>query len=244
MYNNFALLYDELMTDVDYKEWYLYIKEVLKKFDKDPQLILEMACGTGNLTSYLAKDGYDITCFDLSTDMLSIAYNKLNKYKNVTIFNQNMVDFNINKKFDCIISICDSINYVTDKDELLSTFKNVKNHLKDDGAFIFDINSYYKLKDIIGNNTFLEDREDIFYTWQNYFDEDKNCSEFFLTFFVKDERGNYKRFDEEHIERAYHTDEIIELLQLANFQEINCFDGFSFNKQNNKSERINFVVIA
>lgn len=243
MYNNFALLYDELMMDVDYKEWYLYIKKILDKFDKHPESILEMACGTGNLSYYLAKDGYDLTCFDLSSNMLSIAYNKLNRYKNVTILNQNMVDFNINNRFDSIISICDSINYIVDKEELLKTFKNVKDHLKDEGIFIFDINSHYKLKNIIGNNTFVEDKEGIFYVWQNYFDENENISEFFLTFFVEDEKGGYTRFDEEHMEKAYYVEEVIELLKLASFSQIYYFNSFTFEKPSKESERINFVAV-
>lgn len=182
MYKDFAFLYDRLMVDIDYEKWYLYIKNILGRFGKNPKSILEMACGTGNLSYYFAKDGFDLTCFDLSSDMLSIAYNKLRKFKNVTILNQNMLDFHINKKFDGVFSICDSINYVADRDELLKTFKNVKKHLTNEGIFIFDINSYYKLKEIIGNNTFIEDKEDLFYIWQNYFDEKNNISEFYLTF--------------------------------------------------------------
>lgn len=243
MYNNFALIYDELMEDVDYEGWYSYITDILNRFNKNPQSMLEMACGTGNLSWYLAKDRYKLTCFDSSDDMLSIAYNKLNRYKNVTILNQNMIDFNIHEKFDCIVSICDSINYITDNESLLQTFINVRNHLKDDGIFIFDINSCYKLKNIIGDNIFVEDRENIFYTWQNYFDEDNNISEFYLTFFVKNNNGNYVRFDEEHIERAYTIEEVVELLHSANFNKIHYFDAFNFNSPNEKSERINFIAL-
>ncbi len=244
MYNNFAYIYDELMADIDYKDWYLYIKSIFDKFNKMPKKLLEMACGTGNLSYYLAKGGYDLTCFDLSSEMLSIAYNKLIKFKNVQILNQNMVDFHINKKFDAVISICDSINYIEDKDDLLAVFKNAREHLDDDGIFIFDINSHYKLKHIIGNNTFVEDREDIFYVWQNYFDESNDIAEFYLSFFVSDEDGKYTRFDEEHFEKAYYTDEIIELLKQASFEKVHCFDGFTFNKPNEKSERINFIAMV
>lgn len=243
MYNNFALLYDELMDDVDYKSWYLYIEKTFDKFNKKPEKVLEMACGTGNLSYYLAKGGYDLTCFDISSEMLSMAYNKLNPFKNVSLLNQNMIDFNINKKFDAIISICDSINYIIDKDDLLNVFKNVKNHLNKDGIFIFDINSYYKLKHIIGNNTFVEDRDKIYYIWQNYFNSDDNIIEFYLTFFVDNRNKNYIRFDEEHFQKAYYTDEIIELLKAASFSKVHCFDGFTFNPLREESERIYFVAL-
>lgn len=242
MYNDFAQIYDKLMYDVDYKEWYFYIKSIFNRFNRNPETILEMACGTGNLSYYIAEDGYDLTCFDLSDDMLSIAYNKLNKFQNVKLLKQNMIDFNIHEKFDSVISVCDSINYILNKDELLNTFKNVREHLNEDGIFIFDINSYYKLKNTIGNNVFVEDTVDVFYTWENYFDEESNISEFFLTFFVKNDDGTYRRFDEEHMEKAYSIKEIEELLKLAGFREIYYFDAFTFNKPKENSERINFVV--
>src|SRR5699024_3329386 len=137
-----------------------------------------MACGTGNLTYHLGKAGYSITSFDLSEDMLSIAYNKLMGFSNIKLLQQDMRSFRINEKYDSIIAICDSINYITEKDHLFNTFKNAYAHLNKGGLFIFDINSYYKLKEIIGNNIFIEDRGDIFYTWQNYFDDEKDICQF------------------------------------------------------------------
>jgi ubiquinone/menaquinone biosynthesis C-methylase UbiE len=243
MYDSFAYIYDELIEDVDYKKWNSYIKEIFLKFGKSPNHVLEMACGTGNLSYYLAKEGYDLICFDLSDDMLAMAYNKLGEFKNVKLLNQNMIDFNIPRKFDAIISILDSINYITDEEELLQTFKNVRSHLNENGIFIFDINSEYKLKEIIGNNIFVEDREDVFYTWQNYFDEEKSIAEFYLTFFVKKENGSYTRFDEEHFEKAYSTEEIVETLTKAGFNKVTYYDCFTFEKPHEESQRINFVAL-
>src|SRR5699024_5804818 len=165
MYNEFASLYDELMYDFDYKNWFEYIENIFKKFNKNLNTILEMACGTCNLSYFFGEKGYKLTCFDLSSEMLSVAYKKLNLFKNIRILNQDMIDFNFNEKFDAVIAACDSINYIIDEKDLLSVFNNVYKHLKADGIFIFDINSVYKLKNIIGNNIFAEDQEDIFYTW-------------------------------------------------------------------------------
>lgn len=243
MYNKFAYIYDELMNDVDYEKWYLYIENIFDKFQKEPKKLLEMACGTGNLSYYFGKNQYDLTCFDLSDDMLSIAYNKLNRFKNIKILNQNMIDFNINKKFDAIVSICDSINYILEDEELLRVFLNVREHIDENGIFIFDINSYYKLNKIIGNNVFVEDREDVFYTWENYFDEKTNIVEFYISFFIREEDGRYFRFNEEHLERAYKLEEIMELLKRASFSDIHVFNGLSFEKANEKSERITFAAV-
>lgn len=240
-YLDFANLYDRLMDDFDYEKWYEYIEEIFKRYRK-PKNILEMACGTGNLSYHLAKAGYEFTGFDLSEEMLSIAYNKLIDFDNIKLLQQDMREFSINEKFDSIISICDSINYITDSNDLLDTFKNVFNHLEEDGLFIFDINSYYKLKYIIGNNIFAEDRNDIFYTWQNYYDDKTDICEFYLTFFESKDGENYSRIDEVHMERAYKTEEVIDLLGKAGFTNIEYYDGITFNPVNEKSERINFIA--
>lgn len=243
MYDRFAYIYDELIEDVDYEKWNGYIKDIFNRFGKSPKHVLEMACGTGNLSFYLAKEGYDLICFDMSDDMLAMAYNKLREFKNVKLLNQNMIDFNIHRKFDAIVSILDSINYIVDEEELLKTFNNVRNHLNENGIFIFDINSEYKLREIIGNNIFVEDREDVFYTWQNYFDEENSIAEFYLTFFVKKGNGDYTRFDEEHFEKAYSTEKIAETLNMAGFSKVNFYDCFTFEKPHEESQRINFVAL-
>lgn len=243
MYDEFAYLYDELMNDFDYENWYGYIKEIFKRYDKKPVDILEMACGTGSLSYHIAKDGYKLTCFDLSGEMLSIAYDKLKGLKNAKILKQNMIDFTINKSFDSIISICDSINYILDEEDLLKTFINVYKHLNKDGIFIFDINSFFKLKELVGNNTFVEDREDIFYTWQNYYDDENDVCEFYLSFFYSEDGESYIRFDEEHKEKAYRVEKVVELLLKAGFTKVDTYDAFTFDDSREDSERINFVAI-
>lgn len=229
------------MDDIDYERWYKYLEEIFKRYNR-PKNILEMACGTGNMSYFLAKAKYQVTAFDLSNEMLSIAYNKLNEFDNIKLLQQDMRYFKINEKFDCILAICDSINYITETNDLLDTFKRVYSHLDKDGIFVFDINSFYKLKEIIGNNTFVEDRDNIFYTWQNYFDEDTNICEFYLTFFESEDGLNYSRFDEVHLERAYAIDQIIGLLKTAGFKNVESYDAFTFNPVYEKSERINFVA--
>lgn len=243
IYNKFANLYDDLMVDFDYENWFNYIEEIFKNYNKNPKKILEMACGTGNLSYYLAKKGYKLTCFDLSEDMLSKAYEKLRSFKNVKLFNHDMVNFKFTESFDGVISICDSINYIIHKEDLIKTFNNVWNHLEEGGIFIFDINSYYKLKYIIGNNTFVEDRDHVFYTWENFYDENTDICDFYLTFFVSQDGENFVRFQEDHRERAYKTEEIVDLLKEVGFSRVDYYSAFSFDKPNEKTERINFVAI-
>lgn len=242
-YGEFARVYDGLMVDFDYENWFEYIENIFDKYDKQPNNVLEMACGTGNLSEHLAKARYDLTCFDISEDMLSYAYEKLRRYKNVDIMRQDMITFDINKRFDAVLSICDSINYIRGKDDLVRTFQNAYNHLEDGGIFIFDINSYFKLKHVIGNNTFVEDSDEVFYVWENFYDDKENICEFYLTFFFKKDQGDYERFDEEHIEKAYKTFEIRQALNKAGFKDIDMYKGFTFEDVKEDTERINFVAI-
>lgn len=242
-YSEFANLYDDLMKDFDYEEWFNYIEEIFKKYNIMPKNILEMACGTGSLSYFLGDRGYRLTCFDLSPDMLSKAYEKLRKFKNVKILKQDMVSFSLDKSFNAVVSVCDSINYITDLENLNKTFNNVWKHLDDDGIFIFDVNSYYKLKNVIGNNIFMEDRESVFYTWQNQFNENNNICSFYLTFFHSSDGVNYIRFDEEHRQRAYTVEEIISSLKKAGFSTVDYYDAFSFQSPRIDTERINFVAI-
>lgn len=241
-YREFALIYDQLIKkDIDYARWYYRILEILTKYNCKPNMVLEIACGTGNLTKYLCEGGYSVTAFDYSEDMLTIAYDKLSRFKNIKLIKQNMINFDISSKFDVILCICDSINYINDYRDLCKTFTNIRKHLNDGGLFIFDINSYHKLKDVLGNNIFIYDEEDIFYTWENNFDDNTKCCEFYLTFFIK-EKELYRRFDEIHIERAYKENEIKDALSEANLKLLDIYDGYSANFPNDNSERLSFVV--
>ena len=130
-----------------------------------------------------------------------------------------MIDFELNKKFDVVLSICDSINYITEYEELIRVFDNAYRHLDENGIFVFDVNSVYKLKEIIGNNTFVEDNEEVFYVWENEFDDSNNTCEFYITFFIKD-NGAYRRFDEQHFERAYTIEQIVYALKKVGFSQI------------------------
>ncbi len=240
-YKEFASIYDKLMGNIDYKLWFDYIEEIFSRRRINPKYILEMACGTGSLTELLCQKYYDITCFDISENMLTVAYDKLRKYNNVNVLNQDMVDFHLNKKFNAIVCICDSINYITEYNDVKKTFNNVYNHLDDNGIFIFDINSYHKIKNIISKNIFINDEDDIFYTWESFFDDENSLCQYFLTFFVK--QGElYKRFNEVHNQRAYTIEEIVYELEKVGFRNISCFDGFTFNDVNKHSERINFIA--
>lgn len=232
-YSDFAYYYDSLMYDVDYKRWYGFLKEILKKEKVEYSTVLEMGCGTGNITEQICKDDRvkGVTCFDLSEDMLVIAKEKLRGNANLDIIKQDMSDMNISKKFDLILSCCDSINYIVEEGRLENVFRKSYELLNPGGALLFDINSYHKLREIIGNNTFTEDREGVYYIWENEFEEEEELSNFYLTFFIEDlESGHYTRFDEHHIERAYRKEKVIDMLKSSGFESISVYCDFDASK--------------
>lgn len=243
-YTGFAYIYDRLMQDINYDKWLKFIKDILQDNNMNPKDVLEMGCGTGNFTRLLCQEGYNVTAFDSSEDMLAVAYNKLESYKNVQLVKQDMLDFKINKEFDMIVSVCDSINYITEYSHLVKVFNDVYSHLMPEGAFIFDINSFYKLKNVIGNNVFVEDNDEIFYVWENEYDEKDNTCQFYISFFVKDtEKDLYRRFNEIHIEKAYTSLEIETALRESGFSFVSIFDEYSKKHPNSKSERLTFLAI-
>jgi 2-polyprenyl-3-methyl-5-hydroxy-6-metoxy-1,4-benzoquinol methylase len=241
-YGGFAYYYDKLMDDIDYQAWSDYILQAIRKNDIEYTDILEMACGTGTMAVNLSSRGYDVTAFDLSEDMLSIACSKaLENNAKVNFLLQDMVDIKINNDFGIILCLCDSINYITSQEDLLNIFKWVYNHLKPNGIFIFDINSSYKLRNIIGNNTFTGEDDNLVYIWDNNINEE-DIVEFYLTFFVKEGRL-YRRFDEFHAEKIYESQDIFKMLKISGFNEVCAKDGLTFNDMTQNSERISFIAL-
>lgn len=240
-YGEFAKIYDELINeDINYDEMVTRIINICEDENINFNSYLDVACGTGNVTMRLATKFKDIFAVDLSEDMLREAFEKFkaNKIKGKVIC-QDMTELTLNKKFDLITSVLDSTNYIIEEDGIESYFKSIYDHLNDDGIFIFDINSYYKLSEILGNNIYTYSEEEVFYTWENTFEDD--LLSMFLTFFVK--KGDlYERFEEEHLERAYKEDEIETYLKNANLEVINKFDGYTNDKVKSDSERLVYVV--
>lgn len=238
-YTEFAALYDKLIKpDIDYKKIANFIDRRICDIGKRDNIILDLACGTGNLTEILKTYGYDMIGVDLSCDMLDIA-----KQKNPDILYlcQDMRAFELYGTVDCICCMTDSLNYITSLQDLKQVFKLAKNYLNPGMPFIFDLNSYYKLKYIISNNTFTYDDGDVFYVWENEYDEKNDICDFYLTFFVRDGE-TYRRFDEQHSEKAYKREEIEAVLKDVGFCDIQCFSDYGNLPATDKSERLIFVA--
>ncbi|MGL4850006.1 MAG: class I SAM-dependent DNA methyltransferase [Clostridium sp.] len=240
-YCEFAKIYDELINeDIDYKKIGDKVKEIINRYNVENKMYLDLACGTGNVSIHIAKEFKEAFAVDLSEEMLREAFEKFKKAKiKSRIVRQDMTELSLNKKFNLITCVLDSTNYIIEKEGIEKYFKSVYNHLEDDGIFIFDINSYYKLSEVLGNNIYTYNSDDVFYSWENTFED--NITNMFLTFFIKDGEL-YERFEEEHFERAYKEEEIEELLEKANLKVLEKWDGYTENKVKEDSERILYIV--
>lgn len=240
-YSAFAYVYDQLMEDVNYDHWVNYIEKIFERYMLQPRNIAELACGTGNITNRLAYRGYNVVAMDISEDMLSIAQEKARKMDvDVTYLNQDMKDLILPTELDVILCVCDGINYILETEHLLKVFQSVYRHLKDRGLFIFDISSYYKLSTILGHHTYAENFPDVSYIWENYFDSNQSICDFDLTIFLK-QGGLYKKYEENHSQRAYENSEILALLKKLDFTKIEFFEAFTFSKPQETCERVYFV---
>ncbi len=234
-YTDFAYIYDKLI-DQDYEKWADYIEQIFRINKKSPELVLDLGCGTGSITNILAKRGYDMIGVDLSPDMLNVAREKAAKHQlDVLYLCQDIRQFELYGTVDAIICTLDVLNYITEPKELDKVFALVKNYLNPDGIFIFDINTEHKLKSTLGNNTFINEEEGIFYTWENEYAD--GISNQYLTFFAECENGMYQRFDETHIQRAYTIDEITKLLNNNNMSFEAEYKLFTFEKADKNCEK-------
>ena len=173
-YNKMAKVYDQLINeDINYKDIAGFLLSVAKKENIKFDNYLDLACGTGNVGIHVGEKFKENYFVDLSADMLTEVEQKLrdNKLK-AKIICQDMCELELGTQFDLISCVLDSTNYILDENDLKDYFKSVYRHLEDDGVFIFDINSYYKLSTVLGNNIYTYDNEEIFYTWENIFEDD------------------------------------------------------------------------
>lgn len=240
MYKEFSYIYDELMKrQVDYDLLVLNILDICKKNDIEVKNILECAMGTGILTKKLLEKNFFVDGFDISCDMLAIAYDRLSNFSNVNIFKGDVRFFNTNKKYDLILCLFDCVNYLKTLNDIEKFLNNIYTQMNEKSIFIFDLNSNFKLKRYLKNNTFIVEEENIFYTWENILKN--NHIDFKINFFIK-EGKNYKRiqeFQRQYIHKETDIEKIIKKIGFKNFEKLD-FDTFS--KRNNKSYRILYIL--
>ena len=240
-YRDFARVYDEFMDQTPYDEWLLNILNIFKeyKIDKDAQ-VLDLGCGTGKMARKLAREGYQVTAVDNSMDMLEIAASEEDDH--ILYVLQDMVSLELPQQVDAAVSICDCMNYILEEEDLKEAFRRVREFLKEDGVFVFDMNSHYKYKEILACNTFAEDREDASFIWDNFYDEEEMINEYDLTLFIPEAGELYRRSAETHYQRNYKAEQIADFLQPAGLVCEGMYDDYTDAGVKADSERITFVT--
>ena len=248
-YTSFAAVYDTFMDNIPYEEWKAYLEELLTEYHVQDGLVLDLGCGTGTMTELLAADGYDMIGVDNSEEMLEIARDKqIQSGHGILYLLQDMREFELYGTVCAVFSICDSLNYITDPQELKQVFRLVNNYLDPGGIFIFDFNTEYKYREVLGDQTIAESREDCSFIWDNYYYEEERINEYELSLFLKDEllsetEGTiYRRFQEIHFQRAYTLEEIQRLVEESGLQFVAAYEAFTKEAPSDTSERI--YVIA
>lgn len=243
-YTSFAEVYDTFMDNVPYEEWAEYLAELLQEYDIEDGLVLDLGCGTGSLTEILATKGYDMIGADGSAEMLEIAMEKkAQSGHDILYLLQDMREFELYGTVRAVVSVCDCVNYITNEKELEQVFRLVNNYLDPEGIFIFDFNTEYKYKEILGEQTIAEDREDCSFIWDNYYYEDESMNEYELTLFIKEQDSNlYRKYQEMHYQKAYTLDAMRELIEWSGLEFVTAYDAYTRKAPTETSERICVVA--
>ncbi len=255
-YQDFAYVYDEFMDETPYDEWCERLDALIRKYgvskpergakdllDSEKNLVVDLGCGTGTLTELLYEKGYDMIGVDNSEDMLGIAMRKkAENGKEILYLLQDMRQLELYSTVGTVVSVCDSVNYILEEDELLETFSLVNNYLYPGGIFIFDFNTDYKYREVIGDTTIAENRDACSFIWENYYDEESCLNEYDVTVFVQEEGELFRRFTETHVQKGYTTEQIVGLLKQAGLQVIELSDADTGEDVNEQSERV--LVVA
>lgn len=241
-YTDFALIYDTLMDNTPYKEWCERITGILQKYGIENDLVLDLGCGTGTLTELLAKEGYDMIGIDYSQEMLARAMEKRDETGlQILYLLQDMREFELYGTVKAIVSVCDSLNYLLEEEDVIETFRLVNNYLDPKGLFIFDFNTVYKYKEVIGDATIAENREDCSFIWENYYHEEDEINEYEVTFFIK-EGELFRRFEETHYQRGYTPQQMKDFLAKAGLEFVMMADSDTGKEVTPESERIYMIA--
>ena len=242
-YAGFAEVYDFFMKDIPYEKWADYVTDILKENGILGGLVLELGCGTGTFTRLLAHKGYDMIGVDNSVEMLKVARNKTAEAdSDILWLFQDMREFELYGTGRAIVSVCDSMNYITTWEDLKRVFSLVNNYLDPGGVFLFDMKTPYYYREVMGDRVIAETEEEASYIWENSYYEDDMINEYDLTFFIRQEKGLYKRCREKHLQRAYEREMVIRLLGEAGLRVEAVYGEGTHKAPGPTSERIYFIA--
>ncbi|MET1014108.1 MAG: class I SAM-dependent methyltransferase [Paenisporosarcina sp.] len=241
-YSDFARVYDELMTDIPYD---LYVEKVLQAC-KQPvgKSLLDIGCGTGVLASKFADAGFHVQAVDLSEEMLTMAHQRFTKkQQQIPLFCMSMSELNGFEEIDVAMIAIDSLNYLSEEQQVIDTFSAVYTSLKKGGHFFFDVHSIYKMDEIFLDGPFTFENENLAYIWHTEKGEAPHSVYHDLTFFVKTEGEMYERFEEHHFQRTYAEKQYVSWLKEQGFSSVSVESDWTSQQPTLSSERLFFHAI-
>ena len=242
-YDARARVYEKLNSEISYSDWADFIEKIFARYaEKKPEIVADLACGTGRMTYELASRGYDMIGIDGSPEMLSEAFSKNDGEHSILYLNQDMREFELYGTVGAVSCCLDSINYLLSESDVKKTFSLVHNYLDPDGLFLFDVNTPYKFRHVYGDNAYILEDESSLCAWQNEFDAQSALCRFYLSVFSEQADGTYARADEEQTERCYDLDELTAALDKAGFDLCGAFSDLDFTPLNDTAERWHIVA--
>ena len=243
-YGVFSEFYDALTANVSYDTVSQVLSSLLTRYGKGRGLLLDLACGTGSVSVRLAKKGYEVIGVDLSPEMLSEAQNKAySAGQNILFLCQDMTALDLYGTVDAAVCTLDGLCHLPDEESVQAALRKVSLFMNPGGVFLFDVNSVYKHRAVLGNNTFVYDTDDVYCVWQNTLLPDGVTVQMDLDFFEPvSDAGDYVRQSERFTERAYPRETLEAMLKKASFTVLDVFDGYSGKPAHDTSERLLFAV--
>ncbi|PCK20771.1 SAM-dependent methyltransferase [Bacillus pumilus] len=234
IYQGFAGVYDELMTHAPYDEWVQWIQQYIGPNAK----IIDVGCGTGEISLRLAQNGHVVTGIDLSEEMLAFAQQKAQAHKqSIQFLHQDMRELTgFDQAFQAAVICCDSLNYLKNENDVKKTFKNMFQFLEADGVLLFDVHTPYKMEKVFPGSTYADQDEEISYIWQSDQGDDLYSVIHDLSFFVKD--GDvYQRYNETHEQRTFTFETYAAFLESVGFEKIEVTADFTNEAPHEFAER-------
>ena len=267
-YRSFASVYDEFMDGTDYQKTADKIQDMITRYGvskpsqkrtgeseakdvllaAEKNLVVDLGCGTGKLTEILADRGYDVMGIDLSEEMLGMALERRDRLRHKTLYLcQDMREFELYGTAGTFVSVGDCVNYLLTDEDMARLFKRVNTFLFPGGIFVFDFKTLHLYRDVIGDSTIAEDREDCSFIWENWFDEESRINEYDLSLFIREKDigendSLFRKYQEIHRQRGYTLEEIKRFAQEAGLIWIAEMDNDTMGHASEESERILCVV--
>ncbi len=241
-FDEIAFLYDELMAGVPYRGWVEYLARLLKHFEHKPMTVLDLCCGTGTVSHMMAKIGYQVTGVDISAGMIESARAKNDKKSpDVDFHVQDAASMRLGKKFDLVISLFDSLNYIIEASDLQNAFYRVADHLVDGGMFVFDMNTELALAGRFFDQSNVGHGARVTYDWRSTYNRDTEICTVNMDFVYRS-GGEERQVRIMHYQRAYHQAEIVDMLERSGLTVLGVFDGYTLKNASARSDRVFYAA--